>query len=812
MSPDLNIDVRSVPVLPELADQIIRMVLEDDISLEKMAGLIEKDQALTARLLSLANSSYYKRSREVYTVRDAITLVGFDAVRTLALGVSVLDMFPTKKRSSLDHKAFWRHSIACALFAEAMMETVSAPNAPKAFCAGLLHDVGKMILDIMKPDEYAVALKLAREEPRPLIDIEKQIFGNTHCDVGREVLVHWRLPHIYEECVWCHHAPLRILDDEQYQISGIVHIANILAHMVYAGASGNNHPQKITSPLLKGFGLNPDTLDALIERIPKQIDTICSEIGIGKPVEGLFGIINRANTRLADLSLKLQQKTAEAVNARQYSETLIELLGDLNASTRISDALEKAAGRLLDAGYIRGFLGGVHAGGQNLVYEVSREHGARFSRVGDDELKAMILANRSFVGASLSSGVFVYLEPAGQEIGDNQKFLSSLMSAISSSLRRIYMENALYEEKDTLRKALQSASEEKQKAEEILRLNQELVEASSYGLCLVDEANVVRVENERSLEVRRELSISDKDIIKQLDVSSRSELHELKDAIVSRKEASILCKNHTKAFRISTRPIKVNKWLLVMFSDITRELEDERRKVAYARISVVGNLAASMAHNMKSPLGAIHGFGSMIKDDLSKGKIRVTRDGQEDQDFMDMISNIITASENLLKIVNQLLNFTRKWESPEAEISVEGFIDGIFQIISAQANSAGVNLDKNIELNTVRIKAEAVEQVLINLMTNAIKASAQGLQVVVGASRKDGGIEFSVSDSGIGMDRDQIPKIFDPLYTAWPVRTGMGLGLSLVKDIVDSMGGRIEVASSPGKGSTFSVWIPEGKG
>ncbi|HQG32750.1 MAG TPA: HAMP domain-containing sensor histidine kinase, partial [Deltaproteobacteria bacterium] len=519
-----------------------------------------------------------------------------------------------------------------------------------------------------------------------------------------------------------------------------------------------------------------------------------------------------ANTRLADLSLKLQQKTAEAVNARQYSETLIELLGDLNASTRISDALEKAAGRLLDAGYIRGFLGGVHAGGQNLVYEVSREHGARFSRVGDDELKAMILANRSFVGASLSSGVFVYLEPAGQEIGDNQKFLSSLMSAISSSLRRIYMENALYEEKDTLRKALQSASEEKQKAEEILRLNQELVEASSYGLCLVDEANVVRVENERSLEVRRELSISDKDIIKQLDVSSRSELHELKDAIVSRKEASILCKNHTKAFRISTRPIKVNKWLLVMFSDITRELEDERRKVAYARISVVGNLAASMAHNMKSPLGAIHGFGSMIKDDLSKGKIRVTRDGQEDQDFMDMISNIITASENLLKIVNQLLNFTRKWESPEAEISVEGFIDGIFQIISAQANSAGVNLDKNIELNTVRIKAEAVEQVLINLMTNAIKASAQGLQVVVGASRKDGGIEFSVSDSGIGMDRDQIPKIFDPLYTAWPVRTGMGLGLSLVKDIVDSMGGRIEVASSPGKGSTFSVWIPEGKG
>jgi signal transduction histidine kinase len=69
-----------------------------------------------------------------------------------------------------------------------------------------------------------------------------------------------------------------------------------------------------------------------------------------------------------------------------------------------------------------------------------------------------------------------------------------------------------------------------------------------------------------------------------------------------------------------------------------------------------------------------------------------------------------------------------------------------------------------------------------------------------------------VRDFGIGMDQEQISKIFDPLYTAWPVKTGMGLGLSLAKDIIDSMGGRIDVSSSPGKGSVFTVWIPEGKG
>lgn len=807
-----TVDVRSIPVLPELADQVIRMALEDDVSLAKITGLIEKDHSLTARILSLANSSYYKRSRTIYTVRDAVVVIGFDAVKTLALGVSVLDMFPTGKASSLDHKAFWRHSVACALFAQAMMESLSSPNAAKAFCAGLLHDIGKIVLDLTRPDEYAEVLKQAKDESRSLMEIEKELLGTTHSDVGREVLAHWKLPRLYEESIWCHHAPVKILDDEQYRISGILHIANILTHMTYLGASGNNYPQKITNPLLKRFGLNPDILDALLEKVPGQIEVICEEIGIGKPVEGLFGIINKANMRLADFSYKLQQNSAEVQKAKRHADTLIELFSDLNTSTKVSEVLEKAAGRLFDAGLIQGFLGGLQLGGKNLVYDVTRERTTRFVKVGKEELKSMILSNHSLVGMMLSSGVFVYFEPVSHEFGDDHKFLSTVIGAISSSLRRIQMESTMHEEKDMLRKALQSASEEKQKAEDILRLNQELVDASSYGLCLVDESNVVKLENQSSLEIRRYLAIPGNDILETLSGDTQPASRELKSAVESRSEASILWQNHARAFRVNTRPIKINNWMLIMLRDITGELDDERRKVAYARMSTVGNLAASMAHNMKSPLGAIHGFGSIIKDDLNQGKIQVTRDGQLDSDFMDMVSNIITASENVLKIVNQLLSFTRKWESPEGEIELGGFFDGIFQIVSPQANSAGVVLTKDISVDIVRIKAEAIEQVLINLLINAVKASSQGSEVIAGASGKDGGIEFTVTDYGIGMDGDQIPKIFDPLYTAWPVKTGMGLGLSLVKDIVDSMGGKIEVTSSPGKGSTFTVWIPEGKG
>jgi len=806
------IDVRSLPVLPELADHVIRMALEDDASVARIASLIEKDQSLAARILSLANSSYYKRSRSIYTVRDAVVVIGFDAVRTMALGVSVLDMFPTVKGTNLDLKAFWRHSMACALFAEAMMEALSTRNAAKAFCAGLFHDIGKLVLDRTRPQEYAQVLKEAAGGTRSLLDLEKEMLGTTHIDVAREVLAHWKLPRLYEEAVWSHHAPVRILDEEQYQLSGVLHIANILAHMTSSGASGNNYPQKLTNPLLKRFGLSADILDALAEKVPKQTDAICEEIGIGKPTEGLFGIINRANTRLADISLKLQQYAGEARKAKRRSDILIELLSDLTGSSRISDALEKAAERLLDAGLIRGFLGGLQTGGYNLVYEVTQKRSSRFVRAGAEELKAMILSRPSLAGMTLPSGVFVYFEPEGDELGEGHQFLSAVIGAISSCLQRIHMESAMIEGEETLRKALEGASEEKQKAEESLRLNQELMDASSYGLCLLDENNRVRLENERSREMRRILGVYGDEMLQVLSADPCTECRELKDAVGSRRKAGIVWHHLGRSFRVETKPVRINNWLLIMFREITAELDDQRKKVAYARMSTVGNLAASMAHNMKSPLGAIHGFGSIIKDDLNQGRIQVLREGRQDEDFKDMILNIIAASENLLKIVNQLLNFTRKWESPEGELDAEGFVEGIFQIISAQAVSAGVRLVKEIEVGTIRTKADALEQVLINLLINAVKASSQGSEVIIKAQRKDGGVEFSVSDFGIGMDQDQIKKIFDPLYTAWPVKTGMGLGLSLAKDIIDSMGGRIGVASAVGKGSTFAVWIPEGKG
>ncbi len=808
----LIVDVNTIPVLPEIADAVIRMALDDEVSAVKVAQLIEKDHALTSRVLSMANSSFYKRSRQIYTAKDAVVTIGADAVRSLALGMCILNIFPGKKGSSLDSKEFWRHCMGSAMYAEAIMEKVSPQLGAKAFCAGLLHDIGKLVLDLVNHEEYAAVLERAKEGTRTLDEIEKEMLGVTHADVGHDVLAHWKLPNLYEESVWCHHAPVQVIDDDQYKISCIINIANTLTHMTCIGSSGNYYPQQLNATLLKRFSLTADLLDGLMASVPKHIDVICEEIGIGKPSEGLFSLVNKASMRLSEISIKLQQQSVQSNLATKRSDILLQLLKELNNTSKISDALARASETLFRSGIISAFLGGFKYGEHNLVFEHRQENAPRFIKVGDTEVQTMIGEGGYTAGMSLPWGVFVHLNLSDPVIGDDQEFIASLIGAVASSLRRIHAETALQQEKTLLRQALKAASLEKQKAEELVHLNRELMDSSSFGLCLVDDRNQVRIENAMSSELRGLLGISDRDLAQALEQNGMNGAVMLKDALAARSAQDVVWGNNGRSFRITTRPVRVNNWALLTLWEITGELEEQKRTLAFAKMSVVGSLAASMAHNMKSPLGAIHGFASIIRDDLRQKRIRVLRNNEEDQDLPDMLCNISTASENLLKIVNQLLNFTRKWESPEGEVGLEGFIEGIFQLIGAQANAHGVKLVRDVESAPVRMKAEAIEQVIINLMMNAINASSKGSEVLLGAKRRNEGIEFSVTDYGIGMSNDQIKKIFEPLYTAWPLKTGMGLGLSLAHEIIESLGGRIQVSSKLAEGSTFTVWIPEGKG
>jgi signal transduction histidine kinase/HD-like signal output (HDOD) protein len=801
------VDVNSLPVLPEVADAVIRMALDEDVSVRKIADLIEKDQALTARILSVSNSSFYKRSREIHTVRDAVVLIGAEAVRTLVLGISILSVFPSRRDSPLDHRGFWRHCLGCAMYAEALVGKVSQGLGPKAFCAGLLHDIGKLVLDLTMPDEYARVIEKAKDGLRRLDEIEREALGLTHAEVGREVMAHWRLPGIYEETVWCHHEPVMVLDDDQYLLAGIVNVADAMAHMTALGSSGNCFPPQVPAAVLGRFSLDEAVLDALMAEIPSRIDRICAEIGLGKGSQGLFSLVNQAGIRLAETALRLQQEGVRASAARRRSDALLELLKALNGAAKVMDALTRASSTLISTGLVRAFLAGMPVNGAALVYEHRLESRPQFVKLGRAEARALVLERNYASGMSLPSGLFVYLDPAEADLGDDHEFITSLITSIASALKRIQAENALGREKNLLRDALMASSRERQKVEELMELTRELMDASGVGLCLVETGGRVRIENPVAKRLRESLGMGGGGL---RDGALKMGAGELAESIAERRPFRKVVEREGTSVRITTQPVSKSALVLVTLEDITGELEDQKRTLAYAKMSVVGSLAASMAHNMKSPIGAIHGFASIVREDMRQGKIKVLRGDAEDQDLPDMLGNIVAASENLLRIVNQLLGFTRKWESPVVEIGLDEFVNGAFLLVDAQARGSGVILVNEAEPATVRMKAEALEQVLVNLLMNAVTASPRGGRVVVRARPAENGIEVAVMDEGIGMDEEQARRVFDPLYSAWPMKTGLGLGLSLSRQIVESMGGRISVTSALAKGTTFTVWIPLG--
>ena len=807
----VKMDMHSVPVLPELANSVLRMILEDkEVSVFRLSSLIEKDQGLTSRILSVANSSYYRRSRTIYTVRDAIVVMGLDTVKTVTMGLCVLDMFPPAKGSRLNYKAFWRHSIACAIFAKSMMSSIDESLADKAFFAGLLHDIGKLVLDQAQPKKYAEVLDAARDGKKPLINLEQEMLSTTHADVGRSILERWKLPRVYVESVWCHHAPVKILDDNQYRISGIVHIANILSHMSYMGSSGNEFPQRISNPLLKRFDVKPELLDSLMVDVPREIDSICIDVGIGKPTEGLFTLVNKASMRLADMTLRLRRETDQLENEKGRTSLLIDVLGALNRSSKISEALESSSGILLGSGLVKSFLAGIKLKGSIFVYEQKQGEAGRFLQVGEEELKTLILSGKYTTGTTYPSGAFAYMEMAQDALLMDRSLVNALIEGVTSSLVRISSENAREEQEIQLRDALYSVSIERQRAEDALGLNRELMDASLVGLCLLDDKGFVEVENKTSREIRDTLGIGVKDFSSALANLSKAPATKIRDAIRSRHEVDLRWEHDSGIYRFMVRPLKVNMCVLVMMWDITKDVEQEEKLLAYSKMSAIGNLAASMAHNMKSPLGAIQGFARIMKDDITSGRVEVLREGARDEDFAGMVDSVLKGSENVLSMINQLLDLTRKKDAPAEDTDLSLLVDEVFTVVKSQADASGVLLVKDVRVPRAKIRQQAVRQVIMALVLNAISASKAGQEVIVRIDEGDDkGLVITVKDLGMGMTRAEISKIFDPLYTNWPSRTGLGMGLALVMDIVKSLEGRIWVDSELGKGSEFHVFIPK---
>ena len=218
--------VRDLPSLPLIVTELIATFDQADVSVSELAAKVSKDQALTAKTLRLANSSFYGLQCKVRTIEQAIAVLGFDSVRALVTSAGIIGTFGGAAAGGFDFAAFWRHAVGTALCAKSLAR-LSGRNQEFAFVSGLLHDIGRLVLVTICAQQYdeAIAYRAARD--CDMLAAEREVLGIDHAVVGRALAEHWKFPELIRRAIANHHAPA---GQDLGDIPSVVHVANAIVH------------------------------------------------------------------------------------------------------------------------------------------------------------------------------------------------------------------------------------------------------------------------------------------------------------------------------------------------------------------------------------------------------------------------------------------------------------------------------------------------------------------------------------------------------------------------------------------------------
>jgi HD-like signal output (HDOD) protein len=242
-----------LPTLPEVVQKIVSMSTRPDTSAEDLGCLIEKDQVLAAKVLRLANSPFYGFPSRIASVSHAVALLGFNAVKSLTLCATAFGMMEAAGMLPL-----WRHSLGVAIMAQVLASRMSVKQTDEVFVAGLLHDLGKVVLHVKAPELTAQIEHKARERDQAIRDLEQEVLGVTHDEIGGWLAEAWRLPTSLKESLSCHHKPT--LAAYAKLQAAIVHVADLLVTAMGLSGSPDDLVPPLSQPAWELVGLDDESL------------------------------------------------------------------------------------------------------------------------------------------------------------------------------------------------------------------------------------------------------------------------------------------------------------------------------------------------------------------------------------------------------------------------------------------------------------------------------------------------------------------------------------------------------------------------
>ena len=317
-----------LPSPPAVAVQILNIVQDENASLQDLAKVISADPALTGKVLRIANSGFYSLRTEVTSVEKALTVLGTNLIKNIALSFVITQDLRKDSSDSFDFDYFWRRAITSSVAAELLTKRLNTSNED-IFVTALFHDIGVLVLYLSMGDEYSSILKERKASVTHLIDLEKQAYGFDHQQLGAMLVQSWGLPGKISEPICFHHNHSKA-DIEHRTTAQILWIADQLS-AIYCDSNAAEKARLLQDEMVEMLELDLEQVRELVDQVAiksvEMLEMFELDPGDMKPYSQM---LQEANEELGRLNLSYEQLVMELKESNEKSEELTRELLDAN--------------------------------------------------------------------------------------------------------------------------------------------------------------------------------------------------------------------------------------------------------------------------------------------------------------------------------------------------------------------------------------------------------------------------------------------------------------------------------------------------
>ena len=824
------IDTRDIPTLPEAARAAITRTLSMEKTVDEIASIIRENPSLTLKILKVANSPLYTAGKRISKMRDAIILLGYKTIKSLILSIYMRDIFADRKHEWFDYGAFWIHSIATAVIAEEIGKTIFLKSEDDLYSSGLLHDIGKAVLLISTERMYREAIKSIEEKRYSFKEAERVLFGFDHTDVASFLFQYWEIPEHITIPVRDHHLSPDYLAEHPHQPTLIVVLANEIAHLGGFYTHLAEPPYQTSRVLIEKLGLNREDIEKILGGLRERLATYAEAMNIPRAdVKGYFDVLSKANRELGNMYLATRQMTEEITRKSSLCQTLNKISTAFLRERRIESAAKSVVESLITYLKCSTLILEVYLNDDKslMVKGISpvliREEGLLTGEKDIDIKEEIIKRGEVKVpdGAKTLPVQMAHVELGKLTIDSDVPIpaseLDPILSELALGLNNIHLHFTNRIKSENLNIALKQLREEYHEKQRLSRLNDLIIQSSPEGILTINKDGSIIQFNRIAEEIIGEpLSgknlfnttiFKEKDMKKAISSLEKTE----KPVTITLTPGEKLCHLLIKA-----RGIKDTENILIIIKDITEEVEQEKINIQKEKMATLGELAAGIAHNLRSPLAVIKGIPELLLSELENKTLKISRiiNGveTEDTEVAENLGLISRSMEKAFSIIDSIMEFSKVDAGKFEEIELEALLNEIYNLMKHRFQGKKISFNNNTKTCKLFADKNMLTQIFVNLFNNSIAAIEESGTIEVSYLKEKGRTIIHFIDDGRGIEPQNLELIFEPFFTTTGKANGAGIGLCITRKMVTLHGGSIKALPRKGGGTIIEIIFPSKAG